>query len=318
MNFYKKAAINVVNNIERYQDEKILIVAEDSVPMKFPLEILGNFDDPSASVMVFKDSGKANIEPPPQVAKAMKECDILIQCISNINLYTKAYLDAYNAKTKILTMYGLDDYVIENFIAHDDKESKIKTEDVGKSMEDAGNIRIVSGNGTDLSMKLCKRPVLIDDGYLKHDEIKGDLMPGYVISVAPLEESINGILVVDWSINPPLNIIETPVKILFMDGKIESIEGGDESKKFISWINSLEDKKIFFISHLSIGTNVSIKNFTGKYLLDERKDGAVTIGLGNNLGPYGGKNDSPNHCDLILKNASVTADGKVISGKNAK
>ena len=72
---------------------------------------------------------------------------------------------------------------------------------------------------------------------------------------------------------------------------------GTNSDKVKNILESM-DEEARYISHITFGTNEFIKDTMGEVFLIERKTKGMTIGLGNNLGAFQGKNKSKNHIDF--------------------
>ena len=217
----------------------------------------------------------------------------------------------------VLIIYGLTDGVIKKYIAGADWN---KLERINKNleslMEKTKKIKVISDSGTNIKMKLCGRPIIVDMGKLDKGK-PTDLLPPATLSVAPDEDSVDGTLIVDWSVVPPIGKLNGPLEILFEKGKIKKISGEGEEKILLEFIKDLKDPMMHFFSHITIGTNPSMKKLTGELMNDERKAGTVTIGVGSNTGAFCGEINAKSHIDFVLKKASVYFDNNIVV-KNGK
>ncbi|GAI96895.1 unnamed protein product, partial [marine sediment metagenome] len=134
-------------------------------------------------------------------------------------------------------------------------------------------------------------------------------------NAAPLEDSANGILMID--VAAPTNILlDEPVKLTFEKGLIVKIEGNDNSVRLQKFLDKIEDKNIFRIAELGIGLNPA-STLTGKnYIEDESSIGTAHIGIGRNTS-LGGKTLAKGHFDLIFNKPNIFFDNTCIM-KNGK
>ena len=104
------------------------------------------------------------------------------------------------------------------------------------------------------------------------------------------------------------------IRIEVKDGFATRISGGATAKKLSRMLDSV-GKNARNIAEFGIGTNDSVK-LSGILLEDEKVMGTVHIALGNNIS-MGGSVNVPIHLDGVIKEPTVSMDGKVImrSGK---
>jgi leucyl aminopeptidase (aminopeptidase T) len=74
------------------------------------------------------------------------------------------------------------------------------------------------------------------------------------ISWSPIESTINGTLVFDGALWPPLELgkLNNPVKLEIKEGRITKIEGGAEADIFADWLKSFNDPNMYRIAHYSL------------------------------------------------------------------
>lgn len=178
-------------------------------------------------------------------------------------------------------------------------------------------VRITSTKGTDVEIKISGRKIGKDDGVIDEDDIKrGDPwlnIPSGEVCLAPIENGANGKVVFDIAYYKGKRIEDLEVELI--NGVVKSIKakkGFEIFKNRIEKATGDKDK----IGELGIGLNPKIKKAIGYLATDEKIIGTCHIAFGENRF-IGGKNVSDLHWDLLIKNATVIVDDKVIM-KNGK
>ncbi|MEM3832487.1 MAG: aminopeptidase [Thermoprotei archaeon] len=154
------------------------------------------------------------------------------------------------------------------------------------------------------------RPVLVEG------EVSGpgEYMLFGQVDWAPIEDSINGVIVFDGSVWPPeqLGLLKTPIRLYIKDGKITNIEGGPEAKIFETWLKHFNDPNMLRLAHISYGCNPGAK-LTGNILEDERVWGVIEWGIGYQSPTFKGKlGKASSHTDGICLLPTVLGDGEKI------
>ena len=117
------------------------------------------------------------------------------------------------------------------------------------------------------------------DGAISYDgEI--DFFPGAQVNVAPVEETINGVIVVDAS-DTTTGWSTRPIPCSWEDGIIQRVEGGPEADLIRNWLETIgaRDEKVYRLCHASIGMNPAAR-ISGNLMEDERKLAALDFGFG--------------------------------------
>lgn len=113
------------------------------------------------------------------------------------------------------------------------------------------HMRFTTPGGTDLE---CDnepgRDYVTADGFVRKNDIK--MFPGQ-ISWSPNFESVNGVLVVDGTLSPPIGALQGPVKFTIEKGYIKKIEGGRDADNFRAWLESFNDPNMFLMAHSGLG-----------------------------------------------------------------
>ncbi|MDK2896569.1 MAG: hypothetical protein PWP04_689 [Candidatus Atribacteria bacterium] len=153
-------------------------------------------------------------------------------------------------------------------------------------------------------------PVNCELGYA---DTPGSHMMSGQVAWSPRLESINGVIVFDGSVVPPIGLLRDPIRLTVEQGKIVRVEGGKEAVEFKSWLQSFNHPRMFHVAHVCYGFNPGAK-LTGDILEDERVWGCTEWGVGNIgaiLIPPDGV-PAPSHSDGICLNTSVWLDGNLI------
>lgn len=173
---------------------------------------------------------------------------------------------------------------------------------------DAEWVKVSTRIGTDIRMKLMKKTVMRDQG-LYHKKGDWGNLPAGEVCLCPVEGSTNGKFVVDASM-AGIGLLKNPIKITVKDGYAMSIEGGGKAEELKGLLENLNDKRVYNIAELGIGTNPKAI-VSGFIIEDEKAIGTAHIALGNNVS-YGGSVAAPCHLDGVFRNPTIMADDKYI------
>ncbi len=243
----------------------------------------------------------------------LKNADVWIEFNKAWLLYSTPYEKAMEeGKARYICLVGMDTDMMVRTIGRVNIELLYKFQrKLAEITKRAKKMRITTPAGTDVEFENDpNRPVLVEG------EISGpgEYMLFGQVDWAPVEESINGVIVFDGSVWPPeeLGLLKEPIKLYVENGRVVRIEGGREARIFENWLKSFNDPKMFYIAHLSYGCNPGAK-LTGNILEDERVWGVVEWGLGSQSSTFKGKLGlASSHTDGICLNPTVWADGEKI------
>jgi 2,5-dihydroxypyridine 5,6-dioxygenase len=140
---------------------------------------------------------------------------------------------------------------------------------------------VTSPLGTDISFRLKGRPALVGDGRTIEPGEVGSF-PGVDASIAPVEETINGTIVIDGCIDPGNGLVSAPITCHLEKGVITAIEGGADANAWRSSLESVDDPKAFHLCHFTIRLTPRAETPT------ERAWGIVDFGFGHQDASYKG------------------------------
>lgn len=245
------------------------------------------------------------------LSAALKECDVWIEFNEKWLLYSTAYEEAVkNESLRYICLVGMDPDMMKRTLNIDIKRLQMFMEEFTGRIKRSKNVRIRSKAGTDICFENSPaRPVICDSG--KADKPGIYMLPGQ-ISWTPIIESINGTIVFDGSVVPPLGLLRSPIVLKVENGMIKDISGGNQADVFRAWLGSFNHPAMFRLAHISPGFNPGAK-LTGNVLEDERIWGCTEWGIG-----YIGEDmipdlmdidQAPSHCDGVCLNSSIVVDG---------
>jgi aminopeptidase len=246
-------------------------------------------------------------EPPVQVARIIKECDVFIMPTSFSLTHTRARIAANRAGARGVTMPGITVEMMLRTLNADYSRIANLTRRICKLLGVSRRAYVESDAGTRLELELSKRRCQPDTGIVKN---KGGFsnMPAGEAYIAPVENKSNGVVVVDGSF-APIGEVSDPVTVELKKGAITRIRGNSK----ISAIFRKYGKKEKILCEFGIGTNYKAK-ITGNVLEDEKVLGTIHVAFGNNLA-FGGKNEARIHLDAVIRKPSVWLDDQLIIRK---
>lgn len=225
-------------------------------------------------------------------------------------LYSTTYERAFtrNPMLRHLCLVGMNADMLVRTVERVDIPLLRRFQDLlAEKLRKARHIRITSPAGTDVEFERAPDGAVLNN--------KGEaftpgshMLPGQ-ISIAPIFNSINGTIVFDGSVYPPLGLLKEPIKLFIKKGEIIKVEGGKEAVEFYNWLKGFNHPQMYRLAHLSFGLNPGAK-LTGNILEDERIWGATEWGIGyvSRRLTQGEPIEAPTHTDGVCLNSSVWLD----------
>jgi leucyl aminopeptidase (aminopeptidase T) len=178
-------------------------------------------------------------------------------------------------------------------------------------------LRLRSDDGTDLTMRIEKRPVLVSDGVLTAEKVKKGgaacltWLPAGEVYLTPVPGSGEGVVVaprVFWEGEEIRGM-----KLTFKAGKLTAMtaESGLERLQKVYQAHG-EGKDA--LGSIDVGINPGVRAPAGSKLVSFVAEGTVTVALGNNAWA-GGDVNSPFGLNLHLAGCTLTVDGKAVVEK---
>ena len=243
-------------------------------------------------------------EPPLSIARLMKDSDVIVIATEKTMSHTMARRRATRGGSRVATMPGITAQMMdEGGMTADFKEIRRSIFRVARRLRRAKNIRIITHNGTDLSMSIQGRNWITEDSGICHR--KGDFtnLPAGELFISPVEGTADGTIMVDGSF---IDTLLNPIKVNVKDGYATRITGAHEVVKELN--RGGRDGRN--IAKFGFGLNPKAK-IIGRFLEDSKVLGTVNIGFGDNS-VFGGTVKCPVHLIGVIKNPTVTVDNVLI------
>ncbi|HEX8683244.1 MAG TPA: aminopeptidase [Ardenticatenaceae bacterium] len=200
--------------------------------------------------------------------------------------------------------------ILENELSADYEEIAVLTNALADWMQGRSTIHITTALGTDLQLSATGRRWRADTGIFRGPGF-GNLPAGEVF-IAPIEDSAEGVLVVDTSL--PGLMLSEPIRLTFEKGRVVQIEGG-EGVAYLEQLLAMSEGQpnaewSRVIGELGIGTNPKAR-LQGNLMTDEKVAGTVHVALGRN-DMFGGDNPAPMHIDMVVSQPTLRVDGDLL------
>lgn len=252
---------------------------------------------------------------PPDLLETARTFDIGIQFLGSTTNAEQPYrlslvkATSEGGKMRFGVGLGIDQAILEHELMADYHEVSSITEKLHDFLQGRSAVHITSPLGTHLDLLITGRIIATDPGVVRTPGFRN--LPSGECYVAPLEDSANGLLVVDKSF--PGILIKEPIRLTFERGRVVAIEGGEEADILQGQISEGEKQPggegCRTIAELGIGTN-PFARITGNVMTDEKVMGTIHIAIGHNaVPPYNGQNHAPIHLDGVMGRPTVTVDG---------
>ncbi len=203
--------------------------------------------------------------------------------------------------------YCVEDWVIEGTLDVDFPQMVELGDRICDLWQKTEVCRVTSELGTDISFRLKGRPCDAGYGWAVEPGMVDDHFPGGTPSIAPVEDTINGTIVVDGWITESGQVSE-PVTARLEKGVITSIEGGKDADAWRSLLKSTDEPKAFHLCHFNVGINPRAQAPSDKAV------GIVNFGFGHQDASYEGTvgQDVKMHTDITMRWATISVDGVVM------
>jgi leucyl aminopeptidase (aminopeptidase T) len=253
---------------------------------------------------------------PPEILEMTRTFDVGIQLLGHTTTAEQPYrlslvkAAAEGGRMRFGVGLMIDQAIMDHELSADYEQIAAITYGLYDFLRGKSMVHITSPLGTDLSLRITGRQIAVDPGVIRQPGYYN--LPSGECYVAPLEDSAEGVLVVDKSF--PGIVIRESIRMIFEKGRVVRIEGGAEAEQLRRIIAEAEAKPdgegVRTIAELGIGTNPSAR-ITGNVMTDEKVMGTIHIAIGHNaVAPYGGQNRAPIHLDGVMGNPTVVVDGE--------
>ncbi|HOT22367.1 MAG TPA: aminopeptidase [Sedimentibacter sp.] len=244
---------------------------------------------------------------------ALNQADIWIELNKKWIFGSSTYSNimGMNRKLRHMCLTGADMLLLENCIGEVNYDVLIPFANrLVDIIKDANTMRMTTKMGMDISFKNVKgRAVTCELGSAN---VPGSFMLPGQIAWTPDIDTIQGKLVFDGALAPVCGVPKKPVKIEIVNGKVNSVTGGEEAAKYKNWLESFGHPQMLRISHTGLGLNPGAI-LSGDVIQDQRVWGSATWAfgsIGSNLVEKAV--DAPSHSDCVSLGITLYIDGRTI------
>jgi leucyl aminopeptidase (aminopeptidase T) len=304
-----KAAIRRIlsRNLAIENRERILLVTDEgkrAIARRF-LEVAEELGSTSKLVTI-PIPEVHGVEPPAAVAREMLDADVILIITTKSISHTQARAEATEQGARIAAMSGVTEDILRRFSQVDLTRMKARTNMLADVLDRGTRVLLTSREGTDLTFSIAgriahgrKASVFDRPGYW------GNIPCGEAF-IAPVEDSVNGTLVIDASI-AGIGLVDRNTIVSIERGKVVGIEGGNAAKRFEALLDDSNKRQV---AEFGIGTNDKAR-ITGITIEDEKVLGTCHVAFGNNRF-FGGENQVEFHVDCVVRDPAIVIDQRTI------
>lgn len=269
-----------------------------------------HFKHNTVELLFYPSTGCHGEEPPADVAKKMLAFDVIIIINTWSLSHTNARKNACTKGARIASCANLDlDMLYPNGVVDTDYyRIAEKTKHISILLTQANSARIVTPEGTDLTISIEERLGGCDDGFYTAPGLWGNLPAGEAY-VAPVEGTGNGVVILPSGWAKGLN---EDMTCIIENGLLMEVQGGGKNgdfyREFLLGPNSPIHRRN--LAELGIGTNDRACK-PDSVLEAEKIDGTVHVAFGDSS-HLGGIVESDYHDDLVLPHPDLYLDNELV------
>ncbi|HCM41925.1 MAG TPA: hypothetical protein DIS66_01220 [Candidatus Omnitrophica bacterium] len=247
-------------------------------------------------------------EPPEETRRSMLSADLVMGMTHRSMAHSKTRGELCRGKGRYLS---LPEYSVEMLkhpsLRADYKKSAAKAKLLADKFTEASSIEIKTPAGTNIRLSAKGRLGNFCPGYVTR-EYKLGSPPDIESNVSPVEDSAEGVVVVDGSVPMSgMGQLRSPIKLTVRGGMITSIEAEKQYKDILEPLFEKFGPKSRVLAECGVGFNEKAK-LCGNMLIDEGCLGTFHFGFGSNS-TVGGKNEVSFHLDFIYYAKEMLIDG---------
>lgn len=307
-----KAIENIIFNCGGLKANDSVLILCDASTRKIADEFLKCAISVNSKVklMEIPDLPNHGAEPVGYAKEAMCRANLILSLCRYSLAHSQARVDSSLAGARFLSLPLYDWFLLEDECLRIDYSAQAGLVRKFADAFTAGQqVHVTTVAGTNIRLGITGRignycPGLVKDA--------GDLgsPPDIEANVSPIENSAEGVVVVDGSITMPgFGLLLTPVELKVRSGKV--VEFFSDNSDYVKRLNLLFGEVNSLrrvVAECGVGLNPAAK-LTGSMLTDEGAMGCVHFGLGSNY-TVGGLNQVDFHLDFVFRDASLSVDGK--------
>lgn len=302
-------ALKVVKTCAAVQPgELVLILTDAAVPRQVAeaLVFATIAAEATAITLTMPRPSRPGAEPPPLVAEAMKQANVILAPTSLSVFHTEAVRSACAAGARMLAISECrEDTLIRGGIEADFIARAQVAEAVARRLS-GDRLELRTPAGTDLVLAIKGRRAVANTGLATRPGTRGGL-PTIEAYIAPLEATAAGLVVVDASLSV-LGLVSSPIRVRFAHGRAEAFEGGAQAAALTELLGAADHPNAYMLSEVGIGLNPQAR-VVGRIIEDEGTYGTCHVALGSNV-HFGGRLSAPLHLDMVMWTPDISVDGR--------
>ena len=306
----QKGAMTVIECANVYPGERVLILTDTGIDFSVSPSIYQAALDAGAEPSIFMNEPRKYPAAPVEasVKAAMLASDVIICPTSTTMFYTEARQEANRNGKRVVCITQADpEILIRGPIKADFKKIRPLAEKLTGLLTKARTIRVTTPAGTDIKANIAGRQATANTGICDTPGCAQGV-PDIEAYIPPIEDSSEGIIVVDGSTN--LGLVNEPIRLKVVRGRVVEITGGEEAEALRRLLEGTDDPNAYTVAEFGIGLNPE-SQLRGVIMEDEGALGTVHMALGNNLA-MGGENSADIHLDMVQRDPTIMLDGRVI------
>ncbi len=248
----------------------------------------------------------ADVDPETESARSQARQSVLDERLSTQWCLTQHPTPA-NAQLAELSTEAYESFVYDA-VNKDWAAQRDQQQQMVELLDPATEVRVVSGDETDLRMSVAGNRTLNDDA--THN------LPGGEVFTAPVPDSVEGEVLFDMPLYAQGREVED-VYLRFEDGEVVQHAAGKNEDVLTGLLET--DAGARRLGELGIGMNRAIDQFTYNMLFDEKMGDTVHMAVGRaydaTVGEDNEQNDSAVHQDMIVDMSTesrIELDGEVV------
>lgn len=294
------------------KDEKVIILTDTKSPQSISIALLEAANEVGAKPFIITINPVPSGGDLPEIVDvALKEADLILTPTSQSLYHSRGIREAHGEPymARVIALSEItEDSLMNGGMTANFKALKPMVEKLGEIYTKGDSIRYITPGGTDLRASIAGREGYWISGVADKPGMLLAL-PTTEVYIAPVEDTVEGTIVVDASCSGGIGLVDEPVIMKVKKGKITEISGKTAASELKNKLESINDEKAFQIAEFGLGLNPECRVIGTTE--DEGRYGTCHIGIGSNIG-FGGKNEVPIHLDVIMWKPTIEIDDKTI------
>ena len=301
---FREGAETIVKQCLNVQRDEHVLVLNDSNDQEF-IDALMDVLEGEAGLALYKQFEELENhgdEPPEEVARAMKDADVVIAPTMKSLSHTDARREACEEGTRVATLPSIDREIWNGSLQADYDRVKEISEKVYSMLEETDTVSIETPSGTDLELDIDIDSFHTDTGLIHEKGGFGNLPAGEADG-SPI--NVNGTLMVDHFV-----VSGEGTELEIKDSEVVAYRGADGTR-LEGGLENIDGARN--VAEFGFGTNPDA-SLIGNILQDEKVLGTVHIALGDNSSYVSGSRavNCKIHWDAVCQEPTVWFDDEKV------